>query len=174
MVLRIADRWFEWRRIDDAVTLLWEPHVVPLMRCNIWHVRGRDRDLLIDTGMGIASLKEAALYGLSHLDHWREANRVLMGERVAALRAAFAQHDTGYELVSAGAYFAYLRHPFRGTAAREVAKRLAEEENMLCLPGGMFGAEQEDYLRFAFANVEAAVMPEIARRLARSARRAGR
>ena len=118
--------------------------------------------------------QEAALYGLKHLDHWREANRVLMGERVAALRAAFAQHDTGYELVSAGAYFAYLRHPFRGTPAREVAKRLAEEENMLCLPGGMFGAEQEDYLRFAFANVEAAVMPEIARRLARSARRAGR
>ena len=60
MALRVADRWFEMRRIDDAITLLWEPHVVPLMRCNIWHVRGRDRDLLIDTGMGIASLKEAA------------------------------------------------------------------------------------------------------------------
>jgi glyoxylase-like metal-dependent hydrolase (beta-lactamase superfamily II) len=59
VTLRVADRWFEMRRIDDAVTLLWEPHVVPLMRCNIWHVRGRDRDLLIDTGMGIASLKEA-------------------------------------------------------------------------------------------------------------------
>jgi glyoxylase-like metal-dependent hydrolase (beta-lactamase superfamily II) len=79
MVLRIADRWFEWRRIDDAITLLWEPHVVPLMRCNIWHVRGRDSDLLIDTGMGIASLKEAARHLLekpviavathTHADH---------------------------------------------------------------------------------------------------------
>lgn len=59
MPVQIADRWFETRRIDDDITLLWEPHVIPLMRCNIWHVRGRDRDLLIDTGMGISSLKEA-------------------------------------------------------------------------------------------------------------------
>jgi glyoxylase-like metal-dependent hydrolase (beta-lactamase superfamily II) len=58
--LPIADRWFELKRISDDITLLWEPHVVPLMRCNIWHVRGRDRDLMIDTGMGIVSLQEAA------------------------------------------------------------------------------------------------------------------
>ena len=60
MPLQIADRWFERRHLDDDITLLWEPHVVPLMRCNIWHVRGRNRDLMIDTGMGIASLREAA------------------------------------------------------------------------------------------------------------------
>jgi glyoxylase-like metal-dependent hydrolase (beta-lactamase superfamily II) len=60
MPTQIADRWFEIRRIDDAITLLWEPHVVPLLRCNIWHVRGRDRDMLVDTGMGIASLHDAA------------------------------------------------------------------------------------------------------------------
>ena len=59
-MLPIADRWFETRKVSDDITLLWEPHVVPLMRCNIWHVRGRDRDLMIDTGMGIASLREAA------------------------------------------------------------------------------------------------------------------
>lgn len=58
--LQVADRWFERRVVDDAITLLWEPHVVPLMRCNIWHVRGRDRDLVIDTGMGVASLVAAA------------------------------------------------------------------------------------------------------------------
>ena len=58
MPVHIADRWFETRRIDDAITLVFEPHVIPLMRCNIWHVRGRDRDLLIDTGMGIASLRD--------------------------------------------------------------------------------------------------------------------
>ncbi|MBT5138376.1 MAG: MBL fold metallo-hydrolase [Acidimicrobiaceae bacterium] len=26
------------------------------MRCNIWHVRGLNRDLIVDTGMGVASL----------------------------------------------------------------------------------------------------------------------
>jgi len=30
------------------------------MRCNIWYVRGRDRDLMIDTGMGFMSLRDAA------------------------------------------------------------------------------------------------------------------
>jgi glyoxylase-like metal-dependent hydrolase (beta-lactamase superfamily II) len=54
--LPIADRWFERQSIDDSITLLWEPYVVPLMRCNIWHVRGRDRDLVVDTGMGFMSL----------------------------------------------------------------------------------------------------------------------
>lgn len=60
MALRIAARWFERRAVGDDVTLLWEPHVTPLLRCNIWHVRGRDGDLLIDTGLGVASLKKAA------------------------------------------------------------------------------------------------------------------
>jgi glyoxylase-like metal-dependent hydrolase (beta-lactamase superfamily II) len=59
-MLPIADRWFEIKHVSDDITLLWEPHVVPLMRCNIWHVRGRDRDLMVDTGMGIVSLREAA------------------------------------------------------------------------------------------------------------------
>ena len=56
MRLPTAGRWFERRHIDDQITLLWEPHVTPLMRCNIWHVRGTSRDLIVDTGMGIASL----------------------------------------------------------------------------------------------------------------------
>ena len=77
--LPIAETWFERRRIDDGVTLLREPHVDPFLRCNIWHVRGRDCDLLIDTGLGVASLSEAArdLFDRSlnvvlthtHLDH---------------------------------------------------------------------------------------------------------
>ncbi len=57
-MLRVAQRWFERRRLEDDVTLIWEPHIDPLLRCNIWHVRGRDRDLIVDTGMGVASLAE--------------------------------------------------------------------------------------------------------------------
>ncbi len=56
MAFPLAETWFERCTIDDDITLLWEPHVIELMRCNIWHVRGRDRDLIVDTGMGVASL----------------------------------------------------------------------------------------------------------------------
>ena len=59
-MLKIAERWFELRRLDDDITLVFEPHVVRFLRCNIWHVRGRDRDLVIDTGLGVTSLREFA------------------------------------------------------------------------------------------------------------------
>jgi glyoxylase-like metal-dependent hydrolase (beta-lactamase superfamily II) len=59
MSIAIAGRWFDITRIGDDITLISEPHVVSFMRCNIWHVRGRERDLVIDTGTGVTSLKEA-------------------------------------------------------------------------------------------------------------------
>lgn len=59
MVVRIAERWFEFKRIDDTVTLLWEPYLHPVWQSNIWHVRGRDRDLIVDSGMGIGDLAGA-------------------------------------------------------------------------------------------------------------------
>ncbi|MFZ5792316.1 MAG: aminotransferase [Pseudomonadota bacterium] len=112
----------------------------------------------------------AALYGLEHLEEWRGGNTAMMRARREAMVAALKANDIGWELVSCGAYFAYLKHPFRGRPAAEVARALAAEQNVLALPGSMFGPGQEDYLRFAFANVPAETMPAIGRRLAESAR----
>jgi glyoxylase-like metal-dependent hydrolase (beta-lactamase superfamily II) len=79
MPLKIAARWFDFEHLADGVTRIWEPHVIRVMQCNIWHVQGRDRDLLIDTGLGIASLSKAAagIFGKAlsavathtHVDH---------------------------------------------------------------------------------------------------------
>lgn len=79
MTLRIAERWFTIETLSDGITFLTEPHVDSLLRCNIWHVRGRNRDLFVDTGLGVASLREAARHLLErpvaalathvHLDH---------------------------------------------------------------------------------------------------------
>ncbi len=55
--LPVADPWFVRERVDDAITLVIEPHVHPLPRCNVWHVRGRDRDLVVDTALGLAPLR---------------------------------------------------------------------------------------------------------------------
>ncbi|MDQ1520434.1 MAG: hypothetical protein QOI55_1507 [Actinomycetota bacterium] len=60
MALPVVEEWFTRRRVDDRITLLMEPYVDRLVQCNIWHVRGRDRDLLVDTGLGIVSLRAAA------------------------------------------------------------------------------------------------------------------
>jgi glyoxylase-like metal-dependent hydrolase (beta-lactamase superfamily II) len=54
----IADgHWYETIRMADGVTLIHEPWIKPFYRCNVWHVRGRDRDLLFDSGLGHVSLR---------------------------------------------------------------------------------------------------------------------
>jgi aspartate/methionine/tyrosine aminotransferase len=58
-----------------------------------------------------------------------------------------------------------VEHPFASQNATTVARRLADEFNVLCLPGSMFGEQQERFLRFAFANLEAGEIPELVRRL---------
>ncbi|HVM84336.1 MAG TPA: MBL fold metallo-hydrolase [Candidatus Binatia bacterium] len=57
MQIATAETWYETRTLADGVTWVFEPHIKEYYRCNIWHVRGRDRDLLIDSGMGVVSLR---------------------------------------------------------------------------------------------------------------------
>ncbi len=52
-----ATDWYETLRFSDDVTLIHEPWIKPFYRCNMWHVRGRDGDLLFDTGLGHFSLR---------------------------------------------------------------------------------------------------------------------
>jgi glyoxylase-like metal-dependent hydrolase (beta-lactamase superfamily II) len=52
-----APDWYETIRMSDDITLIHEPWIKPFFRCNIWHARGRDRDLLFDTGLGHFSLR---------------------------------------------------------------------------------------------------------------------
>ena len=53
-----AHEWYETIPMADDVTLIHEPWIKPFYRCNMWHVRGRDRDLLFDSGLGHFSLKK--------------------------------------------------------------------------------------------------------------------
>ena len=53
-----AENWYRIRRLAHDVTLIDEPYIKPFYRCNLWHVRGRDRDLLFDTGLGHFSLRQ--------------------------------------------------------------------------------------------------------------------
>lgn len=110
----------------------------------------------------------AALFALTSLEDWKQEKIALMHGRLTALREAFTRVGLGYQLVSSGALFAYVRHPFTEETARAVAQRLAGEHDVLCLPGSMFGAGQESYLRIAFANAEASDMEILVDRLAES------
>jgi len=55
--LPIAEQWFVRTSADHGVSLITEPHVHPLLRCNVWHVRGARFDLVIDTALGVSPIR---------------------------------------------------------------------------------------------------------------------
>lgn len=110
----------------------------------------------------------AVIHALDGLGGWKAGKVALMRGRLEALRLAFAAPVLRYRMVSSGAFFAWVRHPFGGVPARNVAMRLARDHGLLVLPGSMFGPGQEDFLRIAFANADAALMPEVVERLIES------
>ena len=55
--MRVTDRWFEHRAIDEGVIRIRETHVDPFLQANLYLVRGRERDLLVDAGLGLAPLR---------------------------------------------------------------------------------------------------------------------
>ena len=74
-----AAEWYQAQDVGDGITLIHEPWIKPFFRCNMWFVPGRDRDLLIDTGMGVVPLRERipmltgrpvlAVASHTHFDH---------------------------------------------------------------------------------------------------------
>lgn len=72
----------DWYRVEpkgNGVSLISEPFIKQFYRCNCWHVRGRDRDMLVDSGMGVVSLRAwvplvterplTAVASHTHFDH---------------------------------------------------------------------------------------------------------
>jgi len=74
-----ADDWYTVTKLSDDVRLISELHITEFYRCNIWHIRGSESDALIDSGMGVVSLREhvplvsekrcLAIASHTHFDH---------------------------------------------------------------------------------------------------------
>lgn len=79
MIRARPEDWYAVTARADGVTLIGEPFIKEFYRCNIWHVRGRDRDMLVDSGMGVVPLRQwvplvsgrplLAVASHSHFDH---------------------------------------------------------------------------------------------------------
>jgi glyoxylase-like metal-dependent hydrolase (beta-lactamase superfamily II) len=55
---KVCDSWFATQQIDEGLYLITEPYYYSYNRANLWLIKGRDQDLLIDTGLGVASLRQ--------------------------------------------------------------------------------------------------------------------
>lgn len=71
--------WYSVTKLESDIRLISELHITEFYRCNIWHIRGRQNDALIDSGMGVVSLREhvpmvtekelVAVASHTHFDH---------------------------------------------------------------------------------------------------------
>ncbi|MEM8753011.1 MAG: aminotransferase [Pseudomonadota bacterium] len=111
----------------------------------------------------------AALEGLRSQAEFVAAERSEFAARRAALETAFAEGVGGWRLLGAGAYFAFVRHPY-DEPAEAAAKRLVREAGVLILPGTFFAPPGDEAaertMRVAFANVAAPALTEALDRLA--------
>ena len=102
--------------------------------------------------------QHAALWGMQNLKGWLAGERLEILDRRASIEEQFPRiADRGWELLGCGAYFAYLKHPYR-IRSDDLAKDLVKRAGVLTLPGTMFMPDGQGtrQLRVAFANVDRA------------------
>ncbi|HEY9037763.1 MAG TPA: aminotransferase [Roseovarius sp.] len=111
-----------------------------------------------------------ALWGMQNLAQWLAGERAEILDRRAAISDYMPRIAAqGWELKGAGAYFAYIAHPF-ADASNVLAPRLVRDAGVLLLPGTMFTPAGDPsgarHFRVAFANVDRAGISTLMDRLA--------
>jgi aspartate/methionine/tyrosine aminotransferase len=111
--------------------------------------------------------QHAALWGMRNLDHWLAGERDEILDRRAAIEEGFARLP-GWRLRGAGAYFAYVEHPFN-EGSDALCKHMVRDIGVLALPGTMFMPEADPegarQIRIAFANIDRAGIAALFERL---------
>jgi aspartate/methionine/tyrosine aminotransferase len=110
--------------------------------------------------------QEAAWAGLTGARPWR-AERA---RDIAAQRALFvdAMRDRpgGFELLSCGGFFAWIRHPFADRSTEDVTRELVVKHSTLVIPGTAFLPDDRGTLRVSVSNLDRATIATLAQRLA--------
>jgi aspartate/methionine/tyrosine aminotransferase len=110
--------------------------------------------------------QEAALAGLLHAGEWRAEQAARIGERHEQFKAVMAASPGGYELISSGAYFGWVRHPHAHKPTLQVVAELLASKDILGIPGTAFTPTDKQMLRLSFANLSESEITELAVRLA--------
>lgn len=109
--------------------------------------------------------QEAAAAGLLRAGAWRSEQV----RRIADLQRRFEHvmdaRPGGFEVVSAGAYFGWVRHPF-AVATDVVVESLILDHDVLVIPGTAFTTIDQRMLRLSFANLTPDEIAELPERLA--------
>ena len=107
----------------------------------------------------------ASATGLTEAATWRQEQADRTRDLQAQFEDVMAEQPGGFALVTAGAYFGWVRAPGNEPTV-DVVQRLVIEHDVLTIPGTAFMPTDEQMIRFSFANLAANEITELGRRLA--------
>jgi aspartate/methionine/tyrosine aminotransferase len=109
--------------------------------------------------------QEAAWAGLTSARRWRRARAAEVARQRHRLETAMLGRPGGFEIVSSGGFFAWMRHPFPGRATDEVTRGLITRYDTLVLPGTAFLREDRRMFRVSVGNLDPAAVADLTERL---------
>ncbi|MEU1945781.1 aminotransferase [Streptomyces sp. NPDC020125] len=109
--------------------------------------------------------QEAAWAGLTSAQEWRRARANEATEKRRWLETVLAERPGGFELLSCGGFFGWVRHPFADRGTEDVVRDLITRYDTLVIPGTAFLPDDRQVFRGSFGNVDRAGLTEFAGRL---------
>jgi aspartate/methionine/tyrosine aminotransferase len=109
--------------------------------------------------------QEAAWAGLTGARSWRRERAREIAAKRHWFAAAMAERPGGFELLSAGGFFGWLRHPFAGRRTQDVTRELVVDYDTLVLPGTAFEPYDHGTFRVSLSNIDRAAIEDFTGRL---------
>jgi aspartate/methionine/tyrosine aminotransferase len=109
--------------------------------------------------------QEAAWAGLTAAQRWRQARAAEVADRRGWFRATMADRPGGFEVLSTGGFFAWMRHPFADRPTDEVTRELLTRYDALVLSGTAFLPDDRQMFRVSVGNLDRAGITDFADRL---------
>jgi aspartate/methionine/tyrosine aminotransferase len=108
--------------------------------------------------------QEAAWAGLTKARDWRSERAAEVAGRRRAVVTALADRPGGFELVTCGGFFAWVRHP-RDRPTPDVVGDLLREQDVLVLPGTDFQVLDDRAMRVSVGNLGPEAIDDLVGRL---------
>jgi aspartate/methionine/tyrosine aminotransferase len=109
--------------------------------------------------------QEAAWAGLAAAQQWRHARARQVSDKRQWFVAAMADRPGGFELLSCGGFFGWIRHPFVDRCTEDVVRELVIKHDTLVIPGTAFLPDDRHTFRVSLSNVDRAGLTDFTGRL---------
>lgn len=109
--------------------------------------------------------QEAAWAGLTAARQWRAERAAEVADQRHRLETVMAERPGGFEVLAAGGFFAWMRHPFTERTTDEVTRELITRYDTLVLSGSAFLPEDRQVFRVSVGNLDREAITDFTERL---------